>query len=690
MMNKCFITSAVVLLFLNAVYLFPQEKEKQSGKDKLSAADSIKIAAVKDSSGQKPVKPVIYKKISTTSLLSNNAEGYILTKDDIYKTDYRSIGDLFYQIPFGFQQYLGSGGLQHEAVIYGNGFGAVSYADDGILINNRLFNSYDLNNFQSEKIDSIEIYSLPKAFIFSPMSNNSAMNFISKERMKDKQYSRLRFYQASDREGFVDFTFNMPLAKNIFVTSEITNNNIVDRYKNSEAGGWRAMVKLNYLLSDKINLTADYNYLNTETKLNGGVDLDSLKAAYPDNWQAYLYEEKRAPVLFENRSQKVLNHNFSIKATAGLFNGQPTELAVYYQTELNEFRQNDTIDTYNPAPQAGVESLRNDNKYSTFGFLFNQGYRNKYFSLKFIMNFEKNKYDTPLLNGDMQRNLFSAAGIATLHLIDSTLHSSFFIKQLKYNSVGYTGLGGDLNLTLSKNIFIYAGYSQYDKPYNVFEEFDLSAAGNSPVQKISNIEAGIRYINNSTDVRFSYFRTENNNHALPLITMPAGWPNCRINYFSTTERTVNGINAKFNYKYWKILFTGNATSLFNMNSELVNSPAFTFDGGVYLVDTLFNKNLDLKAGFSFKYYSKQNHFIYDFEKSVSAQSFLLGAGSNNYIGGKTANVFRMDFFLAGKVQESAIVYFTFENLLNTKYYIVPFYPALGRNIRFGISWEFLD
>ncbi|MBA4317992.1 MAG: hypothetical protein C0412_06295, partial [Flavobacterium sp.] len=227
-------------------------------------------------------------------------------------------------------------------------------------------------------------------------------------------------------------------------------------------------------------------------------------------------------------------------------------------------------------------------------------------------------------------------------------------------------------------------------PYNLLEENALLSSGNLPVQKISNMEAGVRYIGKNADVRLSWFRTANDNHPLSVIIAPTGAPDYQLTYFNTKERIVNGINAKFSYKYWKILFTGNATSLINMNAELVNSPAFTFDGGVYLVDTLFNKNLDLKAGFSFKYYTKQNYFIYDFEKSISAQSFLFGAGGNNYVGGKTADVFRIDFFLAGKVQESAIVYFTFENLFNTKYYIVPFYPALGRNIRFGISWEFLD
>jgi len=52
--------------------------------------------------------------------------------------------------------------------------------------------------------------------------------------------------------------------------------------------------------------------------------------------------------------------------------------------------------------------------------------------------------------------------------------------------------------------------------------------------------------------------------------------------------------------------------------------------------------------------------------------------------------FQVDFFLAGKIQNSATVYFIFENLFNAKYFIVPYYPKQARGIRFGVAWNFLD
>ena len=52
--------------------------------------------------------------------------------------------------------------------------------------------------------------------------------------------------------------------------------------------------------------------------------------------------------------------------------------------------------------------------------------------------------------------------------------------------------------------------------------------------------------------------------------------------------------------------------------------------------------------------------------------------------------YKVDFTLVGEIQKVAIVYFTFENLLDNKYYITPYYPMPERNFRFGVAWELLN
>jgi outer membrane cobalamin receptor len=50
----------------------------------------------------------------------------------------------------------------------------------------------------------------------------------------------------------------------------------------------------------------------------------------------------------------------------------------------------------------------------------------------------------------------------------------------------------------------------------------------------------------------------------------------------------------------------------------------------------------------------------------------------------------IDFILSGTIQNTATLFFTWENLLNKKYFFIPYFPMPERNIRFGVSWEFLN
>ncbi len=678
---------AALFLLVRAGSLYAQEDIKRAA----AIADSIKQKGVRDTSKVKtlPAKPAA--SIKQASFLSDNAEGMIINRGALYLIDYKSIGDLFYQLPFGFQQSLGSPGMPDEAMLYGNGFGAVAYSDDGISINNRLFNFFDLGNFQSEKIDSIEVYSLPKAFLYSPLNENSAVNFIARDMTGEKQYSRLRFYEGPNKEGFIDFIFNMPIKKNLFFTSEITNNSVKDRYFNSEAGGWRASVKLRYNMSDRINFLLNYNYINTETRLNGGVNIDSLKIFYPDTWQTNLYSEQRAPVNYYNRGEKVLNHAVSFRMLADIIEGSRTDATLYYRYGLNEYRQNEPSEMIGYTLSPGADIIIDDNKYSALGARVNQGFLYGPVDLKFIFNYEKNRLNTPLLGGTKENNMLSLSAAAAMHLFDSTLTPSVYIKQMGYNSKGYFGAGADINLALEKSLYLYAGYSFYGKPYNVFEENGLAVSmGGIPAQNVTNFEAGVKYAGSNYNFRLSYFRTSNNNYAVPVFVKPDSVMDYSAGYYFTADKNTSGLNAMAEYRLWKILLTANATSYLSRNEYLVNSPAFTVDWGIYFTGILFNNNLDLKAGFNFKFYTGQNFFYYDFEKSVPAQLVRKTISGSDMPVPKTSDIFRIDFYMAGKVQDAAYVYFTFENLLDSQYFMVPYYPAMGRYFRLGISWEFLD
>ena len=93
---------------------------------------------------------------------------------------------------------------------------------------------------------------------------------------------------------------------------------------------------------------------------------------------------------------------------------------------------------------------------------------------------------------------------------------------------------------------------------------------------------------------------------------------------------------------------------------------------MYYKDILFDNNLDLKTGFIFYYTGKNNVFTYE--------NGLVEVPSSN----------KLDFTLVGEIQKTAIVYFTWQNLLGSNYYLTPYYPMPGSSLRFGVAWEMFN
>ena len=133
---------------------------------------------------------------------------------------------------------------------------------------------------------------------------------------------------------------------------------------------------------------------------------------------------------------------------------------------------------------------------------------------------------------------------------------------------------------------------------------------------------------------------------------------------------ISGFGLNLNYSVWKI-YLETASSFYwqqNSSSLFYEFPKTKSSVGIYYRDILFNSNLNLKTGFVSYYTGKSR--------------YTLGAD----IPAST----RIDFTLSGEIRKVAMVYFTWENLLGTNYYIIPYYPMPGRSIRFGIAWELFN
>ena len=624
-------------------------------KDSLSA-DSL--AFVKSDSLAQPqdtLRPIQYK-----SILVQNEYGNRLNKKAVNRTDYRYTGDILNQVPFGFLRDLGSVGQPSELFIYGMGNGNISFLQDGVDINSRYQNTLDLNLFQSESIDSIEVLPLPVSFIYNKGNNPVTVNFITRDRINTKPYSRVRFYQAPEDEGYIDGLFSVYLLDRVNTSFQFTNQGVQSRYTNSELSNWNLNTKVRYMPSNLLNVVGTYNYSKLNMDLNGGVDFESLP---PGEQETLLYSNLEAPVIYEDRYHKTTRHNFSIKFLTNLIENNFTDLDIYYQYYLNEFRQNEN------EQNTDIPLTIHNNSYKSFGIKLRNLYRTNFLSLELIGGYDRNDYDIDYIPLIKPNDILSIAGRLGLNLFNDRLIPSFYVKYSNIDDEGLKGFGGDLNFRLFENIRLYAGYSTYEKVVtNTSSDLFISNSSKNNIQEIITFEAGTNFSYEFLKGSVSYFRITYSNYILGLISnVNDTATNTSIGNYSYIDFERSGLNANLQFNLWKFQLNSNTSFYFDESQDIQNKiPEFTSFGGFYYVDSLFNGNLDLKAGLNYKFYGYRDYLVYDFEKLQPSYYYynfneaIQKIGPNQLI----EPSLQLDLFISGRIREKAIIFLVFENMFN--------------------------
>lgn len=638
---------------------------------KTGLIDSLQITGKKDT-----LRPIDFRGYASLSSTVNT-----LNRNEIDKNDYRYAGDLFNYFPYGYNADLGSIGNPSEVFVYGMGFGNISYLQNGISITNRFQNALDLNIIQSETIDSIEVPSLASGFLFNNFNNPVSVNFIKRTKINIRPYSRIKFYQAPENEGMFSGMFNAYLIKRVNWGFSLTNQSADPRYKNSELSNWQFNTNIRYMPSNKLNFLFNYDYSKINMDLNGGVDYSTT----PDD----VFDNVLAVPLYDDRYHKNSGHNISLSALVEFDSTSYSNLTFYYQYNLDEFRQNEN------STDSLVQKFVNDNSYKAYGIKLHQNFEVRPLGIEIIAGYEKIDFDidyskrNSFLDLETTNRKISSIDLWSVGLkfnakfLSNLLTPSFFVKTSGLDDEMNFGYGGEVQFNINNYLSAYLGGSNYEKNVNPFV---YPATTN-----ITVLEAGIKSKFPFGSFNFSYFTIDQNKYPIGLLTNndDGYYPNSDIIYYDIVDFKRSGLNIDLRVKLWKILLQSN-TSFYFDETEFVDRelPSQTSFGGIYYVDTLFNQNLDLKAGLNYKFYGERGAAIYDFQKMQN--TYYYTDHSLIYTDGFVQYNYQLDLFVAGTIRERATVYIVFENLLDDQYYIVPYYPIQPRGLRFGVAWEFID
>lgn len=573
---------------------------------------------------------------------------YQFNRDVFIRNDYTYTGNFLEPFQFNFIRYLGTPGQYHETFIYGVGFNGVSYLQDGILINDRLSNALDLNLVQSEDIETIEIIPSPRGFLYGPVNNPVAVNFITRDFIPPQPYSRIKYYQGPYGEAFVDGSFNALVSRKLQFSFDVTNRKYDSSYTNTAFSTWMAKVRARYYFDNNLFLTANYNYVDKQTGNWQGVDADSiLRIGVPI--ETLLYETDFAPVVNRFGKTNELLHNASLRVTSIQSEDSKTEFTLYHQ--FYELKN-------------GFNFYNTESDNTTLGINISQNLGLNPFNIYSAFVYENNKVDFP--NSDSQgitykNNTFTFSGNISVNLLEKITPSVFFKYKrivsddspMSFGAKSLIGYGSDLTYQPIQSVTFYIGYSEFEKL--IFNE-----------RKTKNFEAGITYKSENHYADLRYF---NRNNA-DIWQYLGGEEN-----IITGNLSGLGFSGSANYSYF--LLEVFASKYFKSKEDtreysLFIVPEYTFSAGLYFKGNLFEDNLNLKSGLRFTHIGKR------FSPLIWRSSV------------KVDQINRLDFILSGEIRKAAIVYFTIENILDKQYYITPYYPMPGISLRFGLAWEFLN
>jgi hypothetical protein len=194
------------------------------------------------------------------------------------------------------------------------------------------------------------------------------------------------------------------------------------------------------------------------------------------------------------------------------------------------------------------------------------------------------------------------------------------------------------------------------------------------------VEAGLEWTSESLGrARLSYFHRIVDN---PLLALPQAGPAFPGVHFTNGAATrIQGLDLRTGIRIGFLWFDGSVLIIPRASgADVVQQayPQLTARGGIFYRQALLEDKLDLKIGFRGTYVSA-------YDGPAFNPQVVTFVSTSSPIGNRATG----DFLAIAHIGD-AYVHFVWENFANVFAYGTPYYPVYAQQIRFGISWEFLN
>lgn len=588
----------------------------------------------------------------------------VITDSTFLWNDYRYFADFLGSSGISFKRSLGTSGQPEEVLLYGLGNGMISAFEDGELANNRSSGIFNFNYLQGEGVEKIELLPLSRGFLYGPLNNPVSFHAIGTSGISGVPYTRVKYFQAPFLEGFFDFRQQQMFFKKLYFALEVSNRKKDEGYAASGSSSWLASVQLMYPLSKKLTLGAIYRFTKFAPGLFGGVDMDSIKAIYKKPGEV-LYDEILAPIATPDRYYSTFQNGLSFSARYLYNENFYNEFVVYGRESVSMFRMN-TEDTLGSPGRISINQ-----SVKTAGLKLQHELITDELIVSVNEGIENSTGRDTFYTGNPTYRAWYLSGSATF-FPKRNIQPSVFAKIAGNNNNILPGAGADVKVNLFKGISVYAGMSafQREKGFWTTVKTTFSVAEGRLEYAVS---PGEQY-----HVSVYHYRSADAVGKKDILVAE----NNSIGKLTVSEDKIeaSGIAFSGTKKIGYLSIEGSLSGFIaqNKTGKSAEIPLLSGQAGIYYCNVHFDSSLVIKTGLNARFFSQFTPLAYDLFFNTTYQKAGTAAVAGNA---------DLSYFMAGEIKKRAIVYFTWENILDRKYYLTAYYPMPRRGIRLGITWQ---
>jgi outer membrane cobalamin receptor len=407
----------------------------------------------------------------------------------------------------------------------------------------------------------------------------------------------------------------------------------------------------------------------------GGVDISTT----PDSLR---FESLQARVRNTDAYEKIARHDFQLGAAVRMLpdSNDISTMTLYFMSSVRGYRD---LENIQPSNGIFVDQFQHTR---WFGIKLTQHLTLSNQEMDFGGEIQSERVHlTPAMkeSSATRVSIFGKSEIPVSEILKLSPYGKFD----NYKEQHLLSYGGDATFSIIKNLQLFGGYSRsYRIP--TFQErmgtdtlLSSSLTDNLP-ERHHLFEVGIRLSNQewySFQLR-SFHRTIWN-----LITVgPQSLTQLKAPYEFTRhqKKIIQGVAGTVSIRFGSFYAEGEAQFLemIDHDDEQLTFPKRSATGGIYFWDKLLNNHLDLKVGVSGRVYSSY------LGKEFNQQAQVYLPEEQLYNIEQTGVIDLVILLHIGK----AYIHFIWDNLLNRQYIMATFYPMPERQMRFGVSWEFLN